>query len=167
MARISTRQILLKRLEDICYAAVKHGNRLRAYGMSTTEVEGLLYACYSYRKTILKRRYLKRLPYRKRNSKFHIYLDPDHPDGFNDREFKYHFRLSRECFWELVDLLKPYAVFNSHSSDSRGPSAKPVSHQVLVLLKYYGCEGNSSGSMSLSGFLVLEVALLTLIKTMP
>ena len=50
-----------------------------------------------------------------------------------------------------MELLKDHLVFQK-SSDSRGPRQKPPSHQLLVLLKYYGCEGNAGSSIALGTF---------------
>jgi hypothetical protein len=99
------------------------------------------------------RRYLfNRNSYRKRESKFHLYLDLDCKDGFNDCEFKFYFLMSSACFWQLVNKLREHPSFVRISSDSRRKVPKPASWQLLVLLKYFGSEGNSGSAFSLGSF---------------
>jgi DDE superfamily endonuclease len=153
MPRNSLRQQLLNRLQDLIVVAVKHATRLRLYGLSPTRVDDLLHRLRDLHRKIDSRRYLSsRCRYRKRTTRFHTYLDTDHDDCLDDTEFLHHFRVSRGSFWELVSLLEGHPAFLRRSSDSRGAPPKPASHQLLVLLKYYGCQGNQASSRTLSAF---------------
>jgi hypothetical protein len=58
--------------------------------------------------------------------------------------------MSRQSFSELVKLLQHHEAFQR--SNSRGPPPKPAAHQLLDLLKYYGCNGNQASSTALLQF---------------
>lgn len=151
MVRTTFRQSLINRIDDLTVAAVKQSYRLRLMGLTSHRADELAHTCRKLSLSIRNRRYVnKRGTYRKRQSKFHIYLDPNHNDNLNDREFKFHFRVSRECFWQLVDLLKDHPSFKK--SGERAADPKPAEHQLLVLLKYFGSEGNAASSFNLSSF---------------
>ena len=114
----------------------------------------LLSTCLAVKRKIENNRYFTRSStYQKRNPKFDVYLAQhgSHPDALSDDQFLFHFRVSRETFWELVKHIKNHNVFQ-RSSDARGPHQKPVSHQLLVLLKYYGSQGNQACSRALGTF---------------
>ena len=49
-----------------------------------------------------------------------------------------------------MSLVEDHVLFKG--KDARGPLPKPASHQILVLLKYYGTEGNQSSSVALGNF---------------
>jgi DDE superfamily endonuclease len=108
--------------------------------------------CCVARNRIRNKRYLFGRSHRKRTGKFYLYLDTTLDDCLDNSEFRFHFRISRETFWQLVDLLKDHTAFQQKSSDSRGAPPKPALHQILVLLKYYGYEGNEASSTALSNF---------------
>ena len=152
MPRNSARARVINQLGDILEHAVKMGTLHFLYGLPTRDIDELIFVCYRARKDVLSRRYLFRRKYRKRTPRFHIYLDTDHDDAMTDEEFRFNFRVSRVHFWELVVLLKDHAAFQRKSSDSRGPLPKEAAHQLLILMKYYGCEGSQSSSLSLAGF---------------
>lgn len=69
--------------------------------------------------------------------------DTEYP--VKDNEFLFHYRMTRHDFSELVKLLKENPVF--HSSRRQAPPA----HQILVLLKYLGTEGNQANNRGLGG----------------
>jgi DDE superfamily endonuclease len=116
-------------------------------------VEEVIYRCRKAKLAISNRRYLfLRGSYRKRTAKFHMYLEPDHVDGLNDREFLFHFRMSRECFSQLVLQLKDHPNFNRTDGDSRGSIPRPAEQQLMVLLKYFGSDGNSASSYNIGSF---------------
>jgi DDE superfamily endonuclease len=150
MVRSSLRQKVLSRVDDLIVAAAKHLVQCQLLGLPTVNVEELLYRLKRGKASISSRRYLlQRGSYRKRNSKFAVYLDPDHADGFNDREFLFHFRMSRDCFHQLIVELKDHPVFDG---DSHGCTQRPAEHQLLVLLKYFGSDGNSASNLNLGAF---------------
>lgn len=70
----------------------------------------------------------------------------------DDNNFRFHFRMTRSNFWELVGLLKDHQVFKKKNSDSRGPAPKDASRCLLVLLKCHGCDGNQGSSRALAHF---------------
>jgi DDE superfamily endonuclease len=110
--------------------------------------------CCELRRRFHNSRYLSVRTYRKRDPLFERYLGTDisDPNRLSDTEFRFHFRMTRHSFWELVALLKDHEAFKRKSSDSRGPAPQPAQYQMLVLLKYYGTEGNQASSLSLSNF---------------
>ena len=57
--------------------------------------------------------------------------------------------MDRGSFWELVEYVRSADAFKKHR---KGPRDAPVAHQLLVLLKCYGTEGNQASSMSLGNF---------------
>jgi DDE superfamily endonuclease len=153
MVRKTLRKQVLDRLDEIIATCAKHCIRLHLYGLPTGMADEMLLRCRDLRSRINSRRYLFRGHYRKRTSSFERFLGiDDHDNALSDKEFRFHFRLSRHAFWELVNLLKDHESFRQNSSDSRGPLPKPASHQLLVLLKYYGSEGNQASSLALSNF---------------
>ena len=151
MPRSSNKSRLLSRLNSLLVVSVKHAIRLKLFGLSTANVEDIIFNCRNLRARIQANRYLGRRSYRKRQSKFHQFLFETDDDCLNDTEFRFHFRVSRSTFWELVNALSYHPAFQRRS-DARGPPPKPASHQLLVLLKYYGCEGNQAASIALGRF---------------
>ena len=154
MPRTTIRQAVINRLDHLLYHAVKqHRYRRGLMGMSTSDIDIVLLQLRAASLKIKGCRYLPntRGTYRKRCQKFDLYLEVNHDNQLTDREFRFNFRVTRECFWQLVELLKDHPIFQK-SSDSRGPQQKPPSHQLLVLLKYYGCEGNAGSSIALGTF---------------
>ena len=67
-----------------------------------------------------------------------------------DTEFFFHFQMSQEKFWMLLNLIQDHTVFKRKPDGKQRPG--PASHQLLVLLKYYGSHGNSASDKSLSRF---------------
>lgn len=51
-----------------------------------------------------------------------------------------------------MHLVKDHQAFKKRTSDSRGRDPKPAAHQLLVLMKYLGSEGNVASSISLGTF---------------
>jgi DDE superfamily endonuclease len=152
MVRSSLRQQVLSRLDDLVFAAAKNLVHCQLLGLPTVKVEELIYRLRKAKASISSRRYLvQRSLYRKRSPKFSVYLDPDHVDGLNDREFLFHFRMSRDCFWQLVAELKDHPNFDRLYGDAhRVP--RPAEQQLLVLMKYFGSDGNSASSFSIGTF---------------
>jgi DDE superfamily endonuclease len=150
MVRSSLRQKVLRRVDDLILAAVKHLLLCQLLGLPTLDVLHLMYRLKKAKGSISSSRYLlQRGSYRKRSSKFSVYLDPDHVDGLNDREFLFHFRMSRDCFWQLVAELKDLPIFRN---DGDGCVPRPAEQQLLVLLKYFGSDGNAASSFNVGAF---------------
>jgi DDE superfamily endonuclease len=154
MPRYSRRQQLLNRLRTLLEAAKRHAVHLTLLGLCTARVEEFIYCCKVVFSRIANQRYLFRGNYRRKTEKFALFLDCDHADSMDEKEFRFHFRMNRETFWELLALVDNHSAFGhtTKTSDSRGPLPHPASHQLLVLLKYYGCDGNQASSLSLSHF---------------
>jgi hypothetical protein len=111
-------------------------------------ISDFLLACESVRKELQNRRYLTaRVKLKRRKPKFENFLETDTDDALSDRDFLFHFRVTRERFSSLLQLIQHHQVFQS--LDQKG---RPAVHQLLVLLKYYGSQGNGGSDISLSTF---------------
>jgi hypothetical protein len=152
MPRVSRKQAAVNRLEDLLLAAVKHAIRLKTFGLCTTTVEEFIRLCYILKSRLQNKRYLSRGRYRKRKGKFDLFLDAHHDEALSDKEFLHHFRVTRCAFWQIVRLIEHHNLFKRKGSDSRGAFPKPAEHQLLVLLKYLGTQGNAACSVGLSNF---------------
>ena len=67
---------------------------------------------------------------------------------YNNTEFLYMFRLQRESFLKLVDLIKDDTVFEPRPFKQ----ARPVHHQLLVFLYRIGREGVAASLNAMSTF---------------
>jgi DDE superfamily endonuclease len=152
MPRTSLRKQVVDRLEQVLETCLKQCITLSLYGLPHDREDILLFRCRELRKRIRNNRYLFRGTYRKRSPKFEQFLAHHDDDCLDENEFRFHFRMSRQSFGELVKLLEFHPAFQRRGSDSRGPPPKPASHQLLVLMKYYGCDGNQASSTALSRF---------------
>jgi hypothetical protein len=77
-------------------------------------------------------------------------FDDDLKEGdvafLNDDEFLKKYRMSRKSFELLISMIQNHPVFQSKS---RGRKQEPVAHQLMVLLKYLGMEGDGSSNHNL------------------
>ena len=140
MPRTSLRQRTIRRLDALQCSAVKQGLQVRAHGLSAHSVDELLFRCRRIQIRIRNNRCLKRGPHKRRKEKITHCLDTVSDDSLDNREFRFHFRVSRASFHELVQLLERHPAFNGRTSDGGGPRPrpKPPVHQFLVLLKHCG-----------------------------
>ena len=161
MPRQSAKQQIIAHLNRIIEHCAMHLLIAHVLGLGSGldfQQLAFLYGCRALKYLLENSRYatrgIHRHTYKKRNPKFELYLqnEDDHADALTDAEFKFHFRLTRESFWELIDRIKDHPAFKRQSSDSRGPPPAPAKYQLLVLLKYYGSEGNSACSKALGTF---------------
>jgi len=80
--------------------------------------------------------------------------DDDSNDGErdwqSDDEFSQKYRVSKESFRELVDLIKDDPVFGR--LNNRGRRQAPPAHQLAVLLKYMGTEGTGGSNPDMRNF---------------
>ena len=155
MPRHSDKQLALKHLSKLIDNTTEQIQMLELLGIEPDSAQlDFVHRCHALKNEIESKRYLRCGTYKKRVPKFDLYLQHEstHRDALKDSEFLFHFRVCRQSFWELVDLIKDHSVFQRSSSDSRGPAPKPASHQLLVLLKYYGSEGNGASSKALGNF---------------
>ena len=153
MPRTSRRQKVLNRLDEIIAAALKH-HRLLQLGGATVEssMDSISY-CFFVRKQLSNCRCkFRKGRHRRRQPKFYLHLDCGDDEALSDKEFKFHFRLCRDSFWQLVSLTEDHQIFKKMTSDSRGKMPPPPAHQLLVLLKHLGSEGNAASSISLGNF---------------
>jgi hypothetical protein len=72
----------------------------------------------------------------------------DDCQNYNDEEFLYLFRLSRESFFLLLNEIKNSNVF----VQSKFKKQRPVSYQLLVFLYRIGREGAAGGSLAVGTF---------------
>ena len=155
MPRTSRRQKVLNRLDEIIAAAVKHHRLLELCGdrdNSRTRKDFITH-CVFVRKELLNSRCMfRKVRHRRRKAKFNLCLDCGHDEALTEKEFKFHFRLCRDSFWQLVSLTENNEVFKKRMSDSRGKFPPLPAHQLLVLLKCLGSEGNAASSISLGNF---------------
>ena len=93
-------------------------------------------------------RYIFFPKYRKGNN-LHIfardlYEDPtgEQLPWLTDEEFREKYRMGRDSFWMLVDLIKAHPVFESNNRKKQAP----VPHQVMVFLYYLGCSGSGASN---------------------
>ncbi|KAJ9093559.1 hypothetical protein QFC21_006400, partial [Naganishia friedmannii] len=61
--------------------------------------------------------------------------------SYDDRHFRMEARMSKVCFWRLVDHIKDNPVFSNQSHREQDP----VQHQLLVTLFRLGKYGNGAG----------------------
>jgi DDE superfamily endonuclease len=61
-----------------------------------------------------------------------------------DTEFKQKYRMTRISFHQLVNLIKDDPVFQR--TYNKGNGQAPVEHQLMVLLKYLGTQGNGANN---------------------
>jgi hypothetical protein len=59
---------------------------------------------------------------------------------FRSKEFKKHYRCSRDALDWLVDQIKDHPVFHKNEEGRRGRKQTPVKYQLMVLLYYLGHE---------------------------
>ena len=89
---------------------------------------------------LLSQRYTGRGNYRKRNTcRFQQDLETGESAWLTDDEFLNKYRMTRESFNAIVDLIKDHRVFKKESQQGR--QQPPVAHQLMVLLRYLGSEG--------------------------
>ncbi|CAB9519420.1 expressed unknown protein [Seminavis robusta] len=154
MPRRSAKQLALKRLDGLIAILAKQVHVLHLLGVDNSQQFDVLYKCQFLRKKVESNRYFVRGEYnRNRTPKFHIYLTDEgsKDNALTESAFLCHFRIPRSAFWELVHLLKDHGVFHRASS-GKGPKPKPASHQLLVLLKYFGSEGDGASNPNLARF---------------
>jgi hypothetical protein len=87
--------------------------------------------------------------YRKRKKKFNL---EDclciYSETYNDEEFLYNFRLTRESFFLLLEEMESKEAFR----DCEKKGQRPVAYQLLVFLWRIGKEGSGGGTLSVSSY---------------
>lgn len=67
----------------------------------------------------------------------------------NDDEFRQKYRMSKESFRELYELIKDDRVFKPKRRGKKGRQQAHPAFQLAVLLKYYGTEGSGNSNPEL------------------
>ena len=95
-------------------------------------------------------RYIFRLPYYRNRMPVWKEMLCNNNNFLTDTEFLSHFRVTRELFWRILDLIKHDDVFVTNSTSRvKGP---PELH-LMVLLKFLGSCGNDATSSKHGFFL--------------
>lgn len=98
------------------------------------------------------RYYKQRDSYRKSNinsfeEDLHVDQSFNCNSWLNDDEFLKKYRMNRESFYKLVDLIKDHPIFQSNRN--KGIKQAPPEKQLMVFLKYIGTEGSGSSNSQL------------------
>ena len=120
-------------------------------GTPLVDVEDPNFACYYRAKSrlthIVKSRYSVKRKYRKSpmESIFEedLRLSEDGSHWLNDLEFKRKYRCSRDTLDRIVEEIKTHDVFKK---GKRGSRQMPVKYQLMTLLHFFGCEGESNST---------------------
>jgi hypothetical protein len=67
----------------------------------------------------------------------------------HDDEFLFHYRMTKQNFWELHDLIKDHDIFKRTGP---GRQQGPPAYQLLVLLKYLGSQGIAASNLSMASY---------------
>ena len=102
-------------------------------------------------KVISSRRYLFRKDTYRSRSEFFDWEDCISPDSkrFNDAEFRIHFRMCRESFNAIVELIRDSKYFTNHPKKRK---KGPVELHLLVFLRRMGAEGTEGNSDKIANF---------------
>ena len=92
MPRTSRKQNALKRVDEFIVLGMKHGIRLKLFGLSTAAVDDFILHCCLIKNRLQNERHVQRGRYRKRKGKFDLLLDPEHDEALDEKEFLFHFR---------------------------------------------------------------------------
>lgn len=72
--------------------------------------------------------------------------------AYDDRHFRQEARMSKACFWRLVELLQDDEVFHNRSTRDQDP----VCHQLLITLFRLGKHGNGSSVSHTASYFLLD-----------
>ena len=118
---------------------------------SNSTLEDVLLYAYARLNSLQNTRYYDRQSYRQSNYASSRYLADLHSGDveqtgiapwLNDIEFLRKYRMPRDAFWKLYDLIKEDEVF--HPTRGSGRIQRPISFQLMVCLKAFGEEGSGS-----------------------
>ena len=82
-------------------------------------------------------------------------LDLNNDDYMPESDFRHEFRMTKDEFFLLHDLIKTHPVFNQKGRGRRGKGCSEF--KLLVLLKYLGHFGNSNTPKSVADFFGIGV----------
>jgi hypothetical protein len=102
--------------------------------------------CLSVYAKIKNRRYLLPRVHRKRDRR-KMHSEIYDKEQTTDKEFLFHYRVTRESFHDLVSHIENHPEFQSPPNSTK-TQAKPE-YQLLVLLKYLGTQGNAATNTSI------------------
>jgi hypothetical protein len=150
MPRNNDRKRAIDELQEI----VNHRKKMAIHRELLSEDDSLEDDKDRYQYALLKKmketRYLFRAStYRKRRKKFDLQDCLSYNSlEFNEEEFQYAFRMSRQSFFLLLKELETKKAFRKCKKRKQ----RPVSYQVLVFLFRVGKQGSCGSSVAVSGF---------------
>ena len=102
-------------------------------------------------KKMIRTRYLFRSKYNRKERKSYDLEDTLSYDSkkYNDEEFLFAFRITRDSFFLLLDEIRNKRAFRVTSNRSH---RRPISFQLLVFLFRIGQEGRGGGAMAVSAY---------------
>ena len=151
MPVITFRKIYIENLTQIVdYRAERADIRLK--NQEVDSYEDYKDEMYRYRlRSVAGRRYFYRASQYRQRVPFDwddvLSADSNH---YNDAEFQQLFRLSRESFHELHEMIKDHRVFKAKSDRTRKP--RPAYQQLMVYLYRVGKEGNGGNGRAVGAF---------------
>ena len=152
MPRLSERVKAIRHQESVVRAYERINQLNDTLSIQDSDDEFLLSYNSKILHTMKQRRFLFRSKkYRKRSIFDFDDVLKDSSNEYNATEFLYMFRLRRESFFSLLDLIKEDPVF----LQSRYKKSRPASHQLLVFLYRIGREGVGASLSALSTFFKL------------
>ena len=161
MPRLSNRQKAIKSASKLfkrlllLNIAVGDGDVDEAGGRDTT-LEDLLVMAYIRLHVLRNTRYYQRQPYRPSTYAVPRFVDDLHSTVANeseivpwltDTEFLRKYRMSRDAFWKLYNLIKDDSIFLPPPGN--GKSQRPIAFQLMTCLKAFGEEGSGSSAANL------------------
>ena len=72
--------------------------------------------------------------------------EASHMPWLTEEEFLQKYRMTRDSFFKLVDLIKDNKVFRRPRTGKKGRKQVPVEHQIMVFLKFVGTEGSGASN---------------------
>ena len=123
---------------------------------SNSTLEDILLFAYARLNSLQGNRYYDRQSYRPSNYASTRFVADLHPGDaeqtgiapwLNDVEFLRKYRMPRDAFWKLYELIKEDEVF--HPTQGGGRIQRPISFQLMVCLKAFGEEGSGSSAGNL------------------
>ena len=144
MPRLSERALVKRDLENMAVDLEDYSEIAEEIGLGP-EFQYLSEIVAAARLKLESTRYLVDRAYRRKGRRLFAAIlsgqDTEYP--VTDEEFLFHYRMTRQDFSNLLELLEEHPVFQSK------PRQAPPAHQILVLLKYLGTQGNQASNKSL------------------
>eukprot|EP00977_Amphora_coffeiformis_P022929 scaffold11850_cov102-Amphora_coffeaeformis.AAC.1 len=146
-----------RRQRAIAVAKSKYQKACRMYVLgdssdeesSGSDMESFVVASHLELRQLESARYVFRGKYRSHRKAVQRYEDDlaDENDvnipWLKEEEFLEKYRMSRDAFAELLDLIKDDIAFKNRDPNGRGRRQRPVEYQLMTTLKALGSEGNA------------------------